>query len=168
MNPLVIFQEMMTYQKKEIEMEPKPTDQNILRKRFIRMDSSKWSVRIYTFCSVFALAVLVGWVNRSQALVAQAASATVAPAPNTKSEAQAEETRMLVLCKKDKTVRTIRISKRADLCVVNYTKGTQIDSIGEGKWYPFCEKIADGVRVNLEKAGYACKQSTKSGVSEVN
>lgn len=78
-----------------------------------------------------------------------------------------EETKLLVICKKEKGVRTLRIVKQSDLCTVKYTKGTSVESIGEGKWFPFCEKIADGVRGNLEKAGYTCKVTKNNSVSEL-
>jgi hypothetical protein len=136
------------------------------RKKFTKIWDARFIKKLKKLIVLVVIASsAIGYFSQLNAEESPNAGSTASVQP--RNENAPEETKLLVICKKEKGVRTLRIVKQSDLCTVKYTKGTSVESIGEGKWFPFCEKIADGVRGNLEKAGYTCKVTKNNSVSEL-
>lgn len=84
-------------------------------------------------------------------------------------QSHAEIGESLVLCKRQKTVRTLRIEKGADdKCKAIYTKQGLDQVIGTSQKEEACEEIIAGVRKNLEEGGkWACREVKEARVSTV-
>ena len=75
----------------------------------------------------------------------------------------------LVLCKHNKTVRTLRIEIDAEKkCRAIYTKQGVDETIGSGQYLNSCEAIVGGVRKNLEEAKWNCREVKEARSSSVN
>lgn len=78
----------------------------------------------------------------------------------------------LILCKNQKTVRTIRVEvdQAKSYCKTIYTKSGVDSIVGSGQYSKSCEQIADNVKKNLETANWDCRevqQSKSSAVTEL-
>ena len=70
------------------------------------------------------------------------------------------------MCKNRKIVRTLRVqSGQAGGCQTVYTKAGVDRIIGNGINKNSCFKFMDNVRGNLGKAGWACKDISRSQIS---
>lgn len=68
--------------------------------------------------------------------------------------------------KTSKLVRTVKIETEKDLCVVKYSRDLQEKMMGQTKTIAGCKKIADNIKINLEKAGWTCRTTTKAQTTE--
>lgn len=78
----------------------------------------------------------------------------------------------LILCKNDKTVRTIRVEvdHSNNICKTIYTKSGIDSVVGSGQYSQSCDRYADNVRKNLEAANWECREvqeAKSSGVTEL-
>lgn len=73
-----------------------------------------------------------------------------------------------VLCKNQKIVRTLRIEKESGKCQTVYTKNGQDQVIGSGLNPNSCQKFLTDVQGNLEKAGWKCRETKDSALSEIS
>lgn len=65
----------------------------------------------------------------------------------------------LVLCKHNKTVRTLRVEVGEDQkCKAIYTKQGVDEIIGSGQFLNSCAEVIAGVRKNLEEAKWNCRE----------
>ena len=80
----------------------------------------------------------------------------------------AEEAETVVLCKFDKTVRTLRIHKASDKCETVYTKQGVDQVIGSGQNPDSCRDILANVRKNLEEAKWSCREIQNSQVHDLS
>lgn len=82
----------------------------------------------------------------------------------------ADKLKDFILCRNNKTVRTIRVDKATDTTdwITYYTKGGVDKEVGRGKSLDSNKKISDNIRKNLELAGWRCKNVSDSSVSEAS
>lgn len=74
----------------------------------------------------------------------------------------------LVLCKHNKTVRTLRIEKASDQrCKAVYTKQGVDQTIGLSQNQNSCEEYIAGVRKTLEEAKWTCREVKEARTSTV-
>lgn len=72
----------------------------------------------------------------------------------------------LILCRLGKEVRTLRIEKGPGTCKAIYTKSGIDKQIGASAMSAEgCTGIVGGVRENLEKAGWKCKEAKEAKIS---
>ncbi|QDK39644.1 hypothetical protein [Bdellovibrio sp. NC01] len=84
------------------------------------------------------------------------------------SLAHAEIGDSLVLCKHNKTVRTLRIETTSDQrCKAIYTKQGVDQNIGSGQNHNSCEEYVAGVRKTLEDAKWNCREVKEARTSMV-
>lgn len=79
----------------------------------------------------------------------------------------AEEVDSLVLCKNNKTVRTLRVEREDDRCHAIYTKQGVDSVIGSGQNTASCEDFVQGVRKNLEEARWSCREAKEARSSSI-
>lgn len=85
------------------------------------------------------------------------------------SIAHAEIGDSLVLCKHNKTVRTLRIETSTDQrCKAVYTKQGVDQTIGSSQNHNSCEEYVAGVRKTLEDAKWNCREVKEARTSMVN
>ena len=63
-------------------------------------------------------------------------------------------------------VRTVKLETQEDLCLVKYSRDQQEKTVGQTKTVPGCRKIADSIKINLEKAGWKCRTTSKAQATE--
>lgn len=74
----------------------------------------------------------------------------------------------LVLCKHNKSVRTLRIEMGDDKkCRAIYTKQGVDETIGSGQDPNSCAEIVSNVRKNLEEGNWVCREVKEARVSTV-
>lgn len=75
-----------------------------------------------------------------------------------------------VLCRNNKTVRTIRLKPASDedSCVTTYTKEGKDRVVGSGRYDSTCEKVMINIRVNLEGAMWTCKDISSAKISSAD
>ncbi len=74
----------------------------------------------------------------------------------------------LVLCKIDKTVRTLRIEMSEDkICKAIYTKRGVDQTIGSGQNPNSCVEFVEGVKKTLESAKWKCREVQAARTSSV-
>jgi hypothetical protein len=73
-----------------------------------------------------------------------------------------------VICKNQKIVRTLRVQKANGKCETLYTKNGQDQVIASGWNATSCKKFLTDVQENLIKAGWKCRETTDSKVSELS
>jgi hypothetical protein len=73
-----------------------------------------------------------------------------------------------VICKNQKIVRTIRVEKGQGKCETLYTKNGKDQVIATGYNAPSCKKFLTDVQENLTKAGWKCRETQQSVVSELS
>lgn len=74
----------------------------------------------------------------------------------------------LVLCKHNKTVRTLRVEVGQDqLCRAIYTKDGVDETIGSGQYQNSCVEIVANVRKNLEGAKWNCREVKEARTSNI-
>lgn len=84
------------------------------------------------------------------------------------SLALAELGESMVLCKNNKTVRTLRIETGADQkCRAIYTKQGVDEIIGSGQYLGSCVEFVTNVRKNLEEAKWNCREVKEARSSTV-
>lgn len=70
-----------------------------------------------------------------------------------------EQSPNFVLCRNQKTVRTIRVEKEDQKeCVAFYTKAGVDREVGRAQNLLSCQKIVENIRGNLEKAAWKCTE----------
>ena len=76
----------------------------------------------------------------------------------------------LIICKQQKLVRTLRVSKVKDLYDTVYTKSGKDQVIGQTRMFSSGKNIAVGVRDTLAQSGWACREVSDSQLttSETN
>lgn len=75
----------------------------------------------------------------------------------------------LVLCKHNKTVRTLRVELGDDQkCRAIYTKQGVDETIGSGMNPNSCVEYITNVRKNLEEAQWNCREVKEARISAVN
>lgn len=85
------------------------------------------------------------------------------------SLASAEIGDSLVLCKHNKTVRTLRIETMSDQrCKAVYTKLGVDQTIGASQNHNSCEEYIAGVRKTLEDAKWNCREVKEARTSMIN
>jgi hypothetical protein len=74
-----------------------------------------------------------------------------------------------VICKNNKTVRTIRIEKSnsAGTCSTTYTKAGIDRIVGSGRSVSGCIKILENVKGNLEEADWRCRVAPKVSINQI-
>jgi hypothetical protein len=71
-----------------------------------------------------------------------------------------------LICKIGHNVRTIRIDKtEAGGCETIYTKNGKDSKEAESSTMPKCLQVLHGIRINLEKASWKCRDISQSRVS---
>ncbi|CAE78882.1 hypothetical protein AB1A81_04360 [Bdellovibrio bacteriovorus] len=74
----------------------------------------------------------------------------------------------LVLCKHNKTVRTLRVEIGTDqICRAIYTKQGVDETIGSGQNHQSCHDFVTNVRKNLEEAKWSCREVKEARTSNV-
>ena len=74
----------------------------------------------------------------------------------------------LVLCKYNKTVRTLRVEIGEDkMCRAIYTKQGVDETIGSGQYLNSCVEYISNVRKNLEEAKWNCREVKEARTSNV-
>lgn len=74
----------------------------------------------------------------------------------------------LVLCKHNKTVRTLRVEIGEDKqCRAIYTKQGVDETIGSGQYTASCVEYISNVRKNLEEAKWNCREVKEARTSNV-
>lgn len=74
----------------------------------------------------------------------------------------------LVLCRNQKTVRTLRVEMGEDQkCRAIYTKQGVDETIGSGQLTSSCEEYILNVRKNLEEAKWNCREVKEARTSNV-
>ncbi len=78
------------------------------------------------------------------------------------------ETATYVLCRSDKTVRTVRIEDHETdgVCRTKYTKLGVEQTVAVSKSKKSCNTVLDNIRSNLEKASWSCKDISSSKISQ--
>ena len=75
----------------------------------------------------------------------------------------------LVLCKNNKSVRTLRIETDEEKkCRAIYTKSGVDQTIGSSQSANTCEEVVTGVRKTLEEAKWSCRDVKEARSSSVN
>ncbi|WII71347.1 hypothetical protein QJS83_12825 [Bdellovibrio sp. 22V] len=75
----------------------------------------------------------------------------------------------LVLCKHNKTVRTLRVEMGSDQkCRAIYTKQGVDETIGSGLNPNSCVEFVSNVRKNLEEAKWNCREVKEARTSTIN
>lgn len=69
------------------------------------------------------------------------------------------------LCKLNKEVRTLRVERAPEKCEIMYNKYGKDQVVGAGQNVQSCEEVLTRVRVNLEKAGWKCREIKDASVS---
>jgi hypothetical protein len=71
-----------------------------------------------------------------------------------------------ILCKNQKTVRTIRVDKDSadNKCVAVYTKSGVDREVGRAQNTQSCSEIVKNIKINLEKASWKCKEIGKVSI----
>ncbi len=72
------------------------------------------------------------------------------------------------LCKYGKEVRTIRVHRVSQGCVVNYTKNRVEQVVGQSQSEQTCKDVSSRVKSNLEKGNWTCKDISNSRISTVS
>lgn len=73
------------------------------------------------------------------------------------------------MCRKDKTVRTLRVEKKTNgRCYAFYTKAGVDQGIGNAMKQDICLDLVNQVKATLEKAEWQCKVVTGSTTSSLN
>lgn len=74
--------------------------------------------------------------------------------------AQAEDNPQFTICKLQKEVRTIRIDRdpESKVCYTKYSKYGNEQSVAEGHNPVTCDEASRKIRVNLEAAGWKCRE----------
>lgn len=84
------------------------------------------------------------------------------------SLASAEIGEALVLCKHNKSVRTLRIETLSDQrCKAVYTKSGVDQTIGSSQNHNSCEEFVAGVRKTLEDAKWNCREVKEARTSMI-
>lgn len=83
-----------------------------------------------------------------------------------RAEGAVEKTGM-VMCRTQKTVRTIRVMDVADGCQTVYTKAGVDKVVGNAKTKASCVQVMQNIRTNLEGASWRCKDISAATISEV-
>jgi len=78
----------------------------------------------------------------------------------------ADESKNFLMCRNNKTVRTVRVTQRDGECVTIYTKAGVDKEVGGGKNIQSCVKIIGNIRTNLEKAGWKCRDVDQASVTQ--
>lgn len=73
----------------------------------------------------------------------------------------------LVLCKNNKTVRTLRVEIEDQKCRAIYTKSGVDVTIGSGQFTESCMEFVANVRKNLEGASWNCREVKEARTSTI-
>lgn len=73
-----------------------------------------------------------------------------------------------VMCKSQKTVRTIRVTSSNEVCQTVYTKAGVDRIVSSGKSRQSCIGVMKNIRDNLEDAAWRCKDISSANVSNDN
>lgn len=73
----------------------------------------------------------------------------------------------MVLCKNNKTVRTLRVEVEDQRCRAIYTKSGVDTTIGSGQFTNSCHEFVENVRKNLESANWNCRDVKEARISTV-
>jgi hypothetical protein len=71
-----------------------------------------------------------------------------------------------VMCRAQKTVRTIRVATNAGLCETIYTKQGVDKVVSSGRNRNSCVNVFNNIRTNLEGAGWKCKDISSAAVTD--
>ena len=92
--------------------------------------------------------------------------ATTSAAAQAAVESSASVQPNYIMCRNQKTVRTIRVEKDdSKECVTLYTKAGVDREVGRGQNFNSCTKVAENIRTNLDKAGWKCKEVSNIGMT---
>jgi len=72
-----------------------------------------------------------------------------------------------LICRNEKTVRTLRVEKTQQRCNSVYTKNGQDQTIGSALKTYVCIEVVNKVKETLENAGWKCKQVKEGLVSHL-
>lgn len=70
-----------------------------------------------------------------------------------------------VLCKSNKTVRTIRVMPDAQNCKVTYSKSGVDEVVGSNRSMDACKSFVSNIRSNLESSKWNCREVSKATVT---
>ncbi len=85
------------------------------------------------------------------------------------SPAFCEESDIFVLCKKDKVVRWLKVSKLQDgKCQAVYSKEGFLQIISSATYFSMCEGVMSSVQKNLEEGGFKCAEQAQYSVLELD
>ena len=73
----------------------------------------------------------------------------------------------MVMCRSQKTVRTIRVTDGPDGCQTVYTKAGVDRVVGNAKSKQSCVQVMKNIRGNLEGAAWRCKDVSAATFSDV-
>lgn len=73
----------------------------------------------------------------------------------------------MVMCRSQKTVRTIRVTAGGDGCQTVYTKAGIDRIVGNAKSRQSCVDVMKNIRTNLEGAAWRCREVSTATFSDV-
>lgn len=73
-----------------------------------------------------------------------------------------------IICKNEKSVRTLRTVKTAEGCRAIYTKQGVDQAVGTSMREDACETIVDGIRKTLEGSVWKCRDVKDASVSNLS
>ncbi len=89
-------------------------------------------------------------------------------AQDLRKTAEAEETDLFYLCKRNKNTRWLRAYKLENgKCNTIYSKEGYLQVIGSAVYFSSCEGVLHSVQKNLEEGGFKCNPVTKYSVLEL-
>ena len=112
----------------------------------------------------FLICVSHGTVSlRLAAVVVSCAMQLMLVLPGVASDSSAKA---YVLCKSQKSVRTIRIIENSDKsgCKAYYTKEGHDNFMGGGKDFSICQNVLNKIRRNLQDGGWKCRDVSRVSV----
>lgn len=81
----------------------------------------------------------------------------------------ADQVIKLMVCKKEKEVRTLRVQVRTDKkCETIYTKLGQDKIVGSGLNHKSCHKFLEDIQLTIQKAGFVCREGQSPSVSNLS
>jgi hypothetical protein len=90
--------------------------------------------------------------------VSTSASAQAAVSSNLSDQKTSSAKASYTLCRNQKTVRTLRVDRdEKKSCVAIYTKSGVDKEVARGLNVMSCQKVVENIKINLDKAGWKCK-----------
>lgn len=79
--------------------------------------------------------------------------------------ASAEAMTSYLLCRFDKSVRSVRVEEGSGSCTATYTKAGVDEVVAKSSNPDVCNRVAKSIRSNLERGNWKCKDVSQSRIS---